>query len=172
MCCCLIVCPCWLRYFDTRVLESLLRVLTAPQQQAFTGVASRWCWLDRAGQLQALEAQQSQADVWPQNFELSPSQQNALVEAGEGDALVEQMVTLAPDLCQNKARAELHVLTTGCLTKFGKLHIEDIRTQTLYCLIALQLGTKFDLEPVWADALERVAKKQCTFAEALNEMGV
>ena len=120
--------PVMLRYFDTRVLESLLCVLAEPQRDEFMGVASRWYWLDRAGQLQTRPSRELQADPWPQRFELDVEQQNALIDAGHADALVERMNAQAPDLCQGTPRAELHSLATLCLAKLDKLHIEDART--------------------------------------------
>jgi Domain of unknown function (DUF4123) len=164
--------PVMLRYFDTRVLESLLQVLTSVQREQFMGVASRWHWLDRAGQLKGQDVEQLQADAWPHPFELDVAQQNALIDASAADALAEQMNTQAPDMCQSKSRAELHALAARCLTKFGKLHIEDLRTQTLYCLTALQLSSDFELQPGWAAALDSVTKKTISFEAALKEMGV
>jgi hypothetical protein len=95
-----------------------------------------------------------------------------LIEAGEADALAAQMKGQAPDLCQGAPTEQLHALAVQCLPKLGKLGIEDVRTQTLYCLTALQLGPKFDLQPEWAAVLGRVAAKEVTFEDALKEMQV
>lgn len=164
--------PVMLRYFDTRTLEALLRVLTDRQRAQFLGVASRWLWLDRAGCLQAEESQQQQTDQWPSPFEMDEAQQNALIEASEPDALVQQMQTLAPDLCQDQTRADLHALASQCMAKLSALGLSDLRTQTLYCLTALHLGPAFDSQPEWAEVLGRVGTKQLSFESALKEMGV
>ena len=164
--------PVMLRYFDTRILESLVQVLSPAQRNEFLGIASRWQWLDRAGCLRRLDADQLQGDSWPHRFEFDVTQQNALIEASTADALVEQMQAHAADLCRAKTRAELHALAEQCVPKFDRFAIEDIRTQTLYCLTELQLGPAFDMQPAWAAALERVAKKQVGFEAILEEMGV
>lgn len=164
--------PVMLRYFDTRIFESLLQVLSEPQCEQFVGVGSCWYWLDRAGQLQTRASRQLETDAWPQQFELDVAQQNALIEAGSADALVEQMTTQAPDMCRGQTRAELHAVASRCLPKFAELHIEDNRTQTVYCLAALQLGAAFESQPEWAAILKRVAGKTLTFEGALKEMRV
>jgi hypothetical protein len=164
--------PVMLRYFDTRILESLVQVLSPPQRSEFLGIASRWQWLDRAGCLRRLDADQLQDDSWPHRFEFDVVQQNALIEASTADALVEQMQARAADLCRPKTRADLHALAERCVPKLDRFAIKDIRTQTLYCLTELQLGPAFDLQPAWADALARVAKKQIGFEVVLKEMGV
>ena len=78
----------------------------------------------------------------------------------------------APDLCQSRTRAELHALAESCSAKFDRLAIDDIRTQTLFCMTALQLGPTFDAQLGWPEALARVAKKQVSFDAVLKEMGV
>jgi Domain of unknown function (DUF4123) len=161
-----------LRYFDTRTLEPFLRALTPQQQGDFLGIAARWQWLDRAGDLHERTTEQLTTDAWPHRFEIDVVQQNTLIEAGEADALAAQMKGQAPDLCQGAPTAQLHALAVQCLPKLGKLGIEDVRTQTLYCLTALQLGPKFDLQPEWAAVLGRVAAKEVTFEDALKEMQV
>jgi hypothetical protein len=45
-----------LRYFDTRSLPLLPRLLTEPQYAAFTACAAEWHYLDRAGEVQRLPA--------------------------------------------------------------------------------------------------------------------
>ena len=164
--------PVMLRYFDTRTLESLWRVLTAEQQKQFFGFASCWQWLDRAGDLHQWHTEQLTNDSWPARFEVDVTQQKALIESGEADALAAQMAAQAPDLCHVKQRAELHALANRCRAKFDALGIADIRTQTLYCLTALQHGLDFDADPRWAEMLGRVGRKQLGFEAALIEMGV
>lgn len=129
-----------LRYFDTRIFESLIPVLDPAQRAEFLGIASRWQWLDRAGLLQRMDAQEQQGDAWPALFELNTAQQNALIEASSADALVQQMQANASDLCRDKTRAQLHAIAAQCLPKIGRWAIEDLRTQTLVCLTALQHG--------------------------------
>lgn len=164
--------PVLLRYFDTRILESLLTVLTAAQSKNFSGLASRWQWLDRAGQLQVRESTQAAADGWPNNFEFDVAQQNALIDAGQADALVEQMQLQAPDVCQTTTRAQLHAIAEECAAKFERLSIEDIRSQSLFCLTAVHLGPEFDKQARWVDALARVGKKQVSFEAVVAELGV
>ena len=164
--------PVMLRYFDTRILESLVQVLSPTQRDEFLGIGSRWQWLDRAGCLRRFDADELQGDSWPQQFEFDVVQQNALIEASTADVLVEQMQAHAADLCRPKTRAELHAIAAQCVPKFDRFAIQDIRAQTLYCLTELQLGPAFDMQSEWAQALERVAKKQIGFEIVLKEMGV
>jgi Domain of unknown function (DUF4123) len=163
--------PVMLRYFDTRTVEALLRVLTRDQQAQFFGIASCWWWLDRAGELRHDRVEQLASDPWPHRYELDAAQQNALIDAGEADAIAAQMSIQAPDLCGHVQRAELHALAERCVPKAARLGIEDIRMRASYCLAALQLGEDFDSQPAWADVLGRVAKKQLGFEAALKEMG-
>lgn len=164
--------PVLLRYFDTRTLEALTQVFSLTQRNSFLGIASCWQWLDRMGRLQRLDVQELPADPWPHQFEFDVVQQNALIDAGAADALVEQMQTHAADLCHPKTRAELHALAERCIPKLERFDIKDIRTQTLFCLTELQLGPAFDVQAAWPEALARVTKKQASFEAILKEIGV
>ena len=48
--------PAMLRYFDTRILESLIQVLEPDQRNHFLGIAYCWQWLDRGGDMRAFKA--------------------------------------------------------------------------------------------------------------------
>lgn len=161
--------PAMLRYFDTRILESLLQILEPEQRASFLGIASRWIWLDRAGNLQNLEAVPTPEDQWPSPFLFSEQQQNSMIDAAEADVLVQQMLMHGRDLCEAYSRADLHALTSNALNSAKEVGIEGMASQTLFGLACLQLGLDFMQTPDWMEALERVHKKEISFEEAIKQ---
>jgi hypothetical protein len=78
-----------LRYFDTRILPSLMNVLEANQRDGFLAMASRWLYLNREGLWTRMEPEQADHkgdDLLP--LKLTLDQQNALMRACEADTVL------------------------------------------------------------------------------------
>jgi hypothetical protein len=153
--------PVLLRYFDTRILESLLRVLDSHQQTGFFGLASCWLWLDRAGEIQRHVAESLDGDTWPASFHFSEQQQNAMIDAAEADVLVQQMQLHGMDLCSGYSRAALHALAREAGAKADGFGIDGMRSRTVFALDFMGI-------PEWATVLARVTCKEINFEEAVR----
>ncbi len=164
--------PALLRYFDTRILESLLKVLEPEQRGEFLGIASRWIWLDRAGKLQTLKAVPTSEDLWPSLFIFSEQQQNLMIDTADVDVLVQQMLTHGWDLCATHSRAQLHELAYSALANAKEFGIEGMPSQTLFALACLQLGLNFTKEAKWAALLHKVRNREISFEDAIQQTGL
>lgn len=164
--------PALLRYFDTRILESLLEVLKPEQRESFLGIASRWMWFDRSGNLQTHDAVPALEDSWASPFALSEQQQNTMIDAADADVLVQQMQTHGWDLCATHSRAQLYELAYSTLAETKEFGIEGMPSQTLFALACLQLGPNFIKETKWAALLRRIRNKEISFEDAIQQTGL
>ena len=160
--------PALLRYFDTRILESLIQVLEREQRSHFFGIASCWQWLDRAGDVRQLNAPQLPDDGWPMPFPFTEPQQNAMIDAAEADALVQQMQIHGLDLCASHSRAELHAIASNCIAKNHQFGIDGTPSQTIFALTTLQLGADFIQQPEWAKLVSKIIHKKINFEDAIR----
>lgn len=160
--------PALLRYFDTRIIESLLQFLEAEQCKTFFGIAACWQWLDRAGELRYYQVEQLPDDSWPSPWKLDEKQQNAMIDAAEADALVQQMQNHGMELCAGRSRASLHTLAQNCIAQATQFGIDGMPARTLFSLLALQIGTGFHEQAEWAALLARVRLKEISFEDAVK----
>ncbi|MDZ5456594.1 DUF4123 domain-containing protein [Azohydromonas lata] len=164
--------PALLRYFDTRILESLLKVLKSEQRKSFLGIALRWMWLDRGGNLRTDDTVPTPEDSWVSPSFLSEQQQNTMIEAADADVLMQQMQTHGWDLCATYSRAQLHELAYSALANAKEFGIEGMPSQTLFALACLQLGLNFTKEAKWAALLHKVRNKEIIFEDAIQQTGI
>lgn len=143
--------PALLRYFDTRILESLRQVLEPDQCASFFGIAARWIWLDRAGDVQNHVPNMLRYATWPAYFAFSEKQQNAMIDAAEADVLVQQMQTYGLDLCAGYSRAALHVVAQEASLRADELGIQEMPSRALLALARLQHGPNFMAKPEWVE---------------------
>lgn len=160
--------PALLRYFDTRIIESLLQVLETEQRKKFFGITACWQWLDRAGELRHHPVEQLPDDSWPSPWKLDEKQQNAMIDAAEADAVMQQMQNHGMELCAGRSRASLHALARSCIAQAAQFGIEGIPARTLFSLLALQIGTGFHEQAEWAALLARVRRREISFEDAIR----
>jgi hypothetical protein len=86
-----------LRFFDPRVFEQLVRCLTDEQRNVFLSPASFWWYVDRRGELQAVQAQFSNDESFVSPLILSSPQEHELVDASEPDQVEEQLRLWLPN---------------------------------------------------------------------------
>lgn len=155
--------PVLLRYFDTRVYASLLDVFTPEQRSTFCCPASHWWWLDRAGQWCEQTSTETASDTFRAPILLDAQQQSGLIAAGLADAVAHEVRLAAPDLCEGRSRAALHAHVETCLLAARRHQINTLSMQTLYCIVALELGPAFDQQPEWSSALAAARKQNRGF---------
>ncbi|MFC5574386.1 DUF4123 domain-containing protein [Xenophilus aerolatus] len=144
-----------LRLADTRILESLSRVLSPLQIDAlFPGDIHVWFPLRRDGQAAVRSIDPTRSDSkggGPMAFDAK--QFEAMVEAGEADLVVTHL-TLSNPRCFDGARpAEIHGFIDEQVRRAHAHGIEDARSLETYCVAALALGARFDEQPEFAFAI-------------------
>jgi hypothetical protein len=85
-----------LRYFDTRVLPLLPRLLTAGQYAKFVDGIDGWTYLDRWGAAQRLPPAAAMADAKKpahRRLQLDEAQEEMLIDDGLTDAVIDLLIT-------------------------------------------------------------------------------
>lgn len=162
--------PVLLRYFDTRVHAALLSVLREDQCAEFYCPASHWWWFDRAGRWCDLASQECETDTLQSPMTLDAKQQTQLIAASEADAVAHEVRLAAPDLCKGWSRAQLHEHVAHCLPAAQGHNIGGLSMQTLFCIVALELGVGFDEQPEWSAAFKAASTQGRDFAWVVHQV--
>lgn len=157
-----------LRYFDGRVLPTLLSSLPAPQRKVFLCCAKEWHYVDRHGDLQTVaDVQFESDDSFDPPLKLDDKQQAVLLQASETDAVIDQlhrhMQFDEPPPSQYQRVAPL----VDSARSYG---IKDTPHIAMFCLIGLQEDSEFHKQPDWSPLLAKVKAGAVTFPQVLDQM--
>ncbi|WP_035787539.1 MULTISPECIES: DUF4123 domain-containing protein [unclassified Janthinobacterium] len=159
-----------LRYFDARVFEQLMVVLSKEQKTAFLSVADRWWFVDRRGKIQPVDAVFSEAEMHKVPLSLTVEQEGMMLDASEPDqvaaflrpAVPVEYANMAPEL-----RYDFIVRHMGAARMLGIYATHEL---ALYCLMALLHGEKFSIQAPWATVLGEVKSGKSDFTLAVAQM--
>ena len=159
-----------LRYFDGRIFEQLVIVLSEEQRLAFLNVARRWWFVDRRGEIQAVDAVFSEVETHEIPLNLTVLQQGAMLDASEPDQVAAFLRPAVPVECANLAptlRYDFIVRHMGAARLLG---IHATHELALYCLMALLHGEQFATRRPWLAALNEVQSGRRSLTQAIEEM--
>jgi hypothetical protein len=159
-----------LRFFDPRVFEQFMVVLSAEQKHAFLGVAEHWWFVDRRGQLQEVASKFEQADTFTAPLILNAVQEGGLIDASEPDQVAQLLQSGAPDDYQTLRLGERHDFILRHMAAARGLGIQPTHELSLYCALALLYGEQFAGQMNWQAALQDVREKKMSLAEAAAQM--
>lgn len=162
--------PVLLRYFDSRVFVSLMQTFDAQQKAAFCCIASQWLWLDRGGKLREMITREETEDVLHDPITFSVAQQAQLIKSCEADAVAQEVVRTAPDLCSGLSRGQLHELVSACLPAAHRHGITSLLMQSLFCMVALEHGVSFHEQASWLDGLTAARTQGQDFAWVVQQV--
>ncbi|MFD0740115.1 DUF4123 domain-containing protein [Lysobacter koreensis] len=109
----------FLRYADTRVLTSLMQVLSRPQKQGLLGPIQRWTIKDRMGNNVHHEKSQSESVELP--LKLTSAQQLELLRLSRPDQLLAEVIADDSALAEIGSDAERHAWAREAL-EFLEVH--------------------------------------------------
>lgn len=163
-----------LRFYDPRILEALVKTLSAEQAENFFGLASRWWYIDRAGKLQQIES------AFRANYEketllrLSADQEFSLIDATEPDRVLSLLQKNVPRLIASIPTPEQHGFTARNIYFATKeCGLRSTSDYVLYCALVLVHGDDFSAKPEWQTVFAKVRSQQGVFAEmAINNNDV
>ena len=145
-----------LRFYDTRILPNLSRVLSPEQAAMVFGVAHAWRYADRAGQLQSCECQFADEDAFSAPLEFNQTQENKLTALAFPDAVLEQLHDGQSDLMTSMNRAEQHAFVARQITKLNVMGIESMPEILIYCVLALAEGENFAERMPWKEKMDAI----------------
>lgn len=157
-----------LRYFDGRILPTLLSVLPAAQRKPFLGCAREWHYVDRNGDLQTVaDVQFESDDAFEPPLKLDDKQQAALLHASEIDMVIDQ---LHRHMQFDEAPPGQYQRVAPLVDAARSYGIKDTPHIAMFCLIGLQEDVEFHKQPDWSPLLAKVKAEVLTFPQALDQM--
>lgn len=159
-----------LRFFDPRVFEQLMLVFSTPEKQAFLDLGSSWFLLDRSGKLLRYPSIFSTDDKWPILFELSVTQQDALIDSCEPDQIAELLRSGVPDVYRSVPLQEQHEFIVRNVALARSFGIHATHELSFFCALALLLGERFVEDKQWSLALDEVRKGVFTLQQAAESL--
>lgn len=130
-----------LRFFDPRVLESLIKALSEEQAELFFSPASVWWYVDRGGRLICHSSVFADVDRFSPPMELSQEQEFALLEASEVDQVLHLLKENVPSSLDNVPVSEEYRTVESIVLEAKRDGIEDVPKITLYVTFRLVQGT-------------------------------
>lgn len=159
-----------LRYFDARIFEQLVAVLSDEQKRAFLNVAHRWWFVDRRGEIQAVDAAFSGVETHEIPLDLMVQQEGAMLDASEPDQVAAFLRPVVPVEYANLApnlRYDFIVRHMGAARRLG---IQATHELALYCVMPLLHGEHFATQTPWPAVLGEVQSGKRSLTQAVELM--
>lgn len=139
-----------LRWYDTRILEAWMAVLTPEQRAAFAGCVDEWRYFDRFGELKTLllpePLQSGLPAITP--FRLDQDQYAALLNDCEPDVVIAQLRRIIPDEMRKLPRDVAYKFVKKHVKKANSYAIENTDDVVQYLLLALYTSGGFIKHPL------------------------
>ncbi|MBC7993221.1 MAG: DUF4123 domain-containing protein [Rhizobacter sp.] len=157
-----------LRYFDTRIVTTLIHVLSPAELEAFFSCVQSWWYSDRSGALvQAFSAGVQGSEKFAAPLRLNVEQQNAFIQAGETDAVIDVLVQNKVEPLLDMPYPERHPTVDRYLVAAGDWRLSSPRDLASYCTLALVYGEGFATQPPWDTVLAAVKRGEIPLHEAI-----
>jgi hypothetical protein len=156
-----------LRFFDPRVFEQLIKILSIEQANALLSPACRWWYVDRAGNLVGMDTEFDIADQCDLPLQLSKDQEFDLIDASEPDQILALLYEHAPSLLSRVPISDQYGFVTGCINSAKELGLSSASDLTLYSAVSLKHGVFFGKSAGWKDVLAEVRLNRISFSEAV-----
>ena len=126
-----------LRFFDPRVFESLLNILTREQTEDFLGVVSSWHYVDRSGRI--AQAINTYGAIKPTSkpVSLSQEQEDHLLAASEIDQILNSLRSSVPDQFSEIPRESQYGFVSESVIEARSEKLESVLQMSLYTMIRL-----------------------------------
>lgn len=154
-----------LRFYDPRILESLVKILTVEQAKNFFSLASQWWYIDRCGGLQQIGSNFFACQEAEMPLRLSAAQEFSLVDSTEPDRVLLALRQNAPHLIANISLAEQYNFAVNSIRSAMGYGLESTTDYVLYSVLSLIYGTEFAVRHEWQSVLAKVRSEPGTFAE-------
>lgn len=158
-----------LRYYDPRVLEAMLNVLSDVQLQDFLSIADCWWYLNRQGALVKIASDFSQDDMFTSPLRLTEQQEFLMLDASEPDQIADQLQKMMPDIFHNLSISLRYDFICRNASRASAIGISGTYEVALYCGVALLHGEDFSSLPQWAEVVGKVQHRAIKFSTALSE---
>lgn len=126
-----------LRYFDPRVLETLVKTLTAEQLVNFFSVAEAWQYVDRGGNIKNISSNFSNRDHFSHPLVLTPEQESILIDGSETDQVLGLLRAHVPQLLEKLPSSNKHERISKMVEASKNDGLTSTLQHTIYAAMAL-----------------------------------
>lgn len=126
-----------LRFFDPRVFESLLNILTREQKEDFLGVASSWHYIDRSGRIAQTTSKYGAVNPASKPVSLSQEQEDHMLAASEIDQILNSLRSSVPDPFSEIPRESQYHFVSESVIEARNKKLESVLQLSLYAMIRL-----------------------------------
>jgi hypothetical protein len=156
-----------LRVFDTRTLPALPEILTAEQYKAFMFGMEAWWFLDRRGTMRRMPSPTADAPLASGPLKLDEAQEQALVNDGLTDAVIDMMISQRHPALLDLTPPEQFECMQPLVVRAQQMGFRDPPQALAFVAKAMEEGADFHQREPWAGALARFAAGTCQWSEAL-----
>lgn len=161
-----------LRFFDPRIFEGLMNVLSPEQLNTFLAPAEKWWYVDRAGKLMSLEATFNAIEKSAAPLVLSAKQEFDLVDASEPDRVLASLRENVPELIQKLPLSNQYAFVATNFKTARSNGLISIADLVLYNIVVLVKGIDFVKGATWSTLMDDVKSKSIDFLEVVSSLGI
>jgi Domain of unknown function (DUF4123) len=161
-----------LRYFDSRILASLLKILTTEQMNLLTNDIQSWWYVNRSGELTIAcldNHGQSEPAIQPQII-FNAEQEARLLDAANGDMILNQLQQNPPEIMYQMRPDQQYELVTHLIGMALENGIQQIPEWLAFCTLGFTTQGAIYQQAPWPNLLSQVKLGKITFVEALDLM--
>lgn len=147
-----------LRFFDPRVLESLISVLSGDQAADFFGVADMWSYVNRHGKVVDIETAFNPDESSACILTLEQHQEFMLLECCEIDQVMHLLRSNVPELLKNLPRSKQYEFVEKQIEVAREKGLESTAHLTIYSAAILSKGESFSKSPECIDLIGRLGR--------------
>jgi hypothetical protein len=159
-----------LRYFDTRILASLLKILTKEQINLLSNDIQSWWYVNRSGELTIAcldNHGQSEPAIKPQII-FNAEQEARLLDAANGDMILSQLQQNPPEIMYPMRPDQQYALVTHLISMALENGIQQVPEWLAFCTLGFATQGAIYQQAPWPDLLSQIKAGKITFVEALD----
>jgi hypothetical protein len=161
-----------LRFADTRILPVLDGILQDEKNRSWRSKIEHWWMPDRTGQLAALGAPENGNDFDGQVDKLTLNKKSfdALIDAGESDALLDVIFDQNSDLLMDRLPSNAYIVVEKLKLQMQGFKIENFSDRVMFCTTAFAVGECFYMHPDFNKVLQSAEWLPGRLGDALSEI--
>jgi Domain of unknown function (DUF4123) len=157
------------RFFDTRTLPLLPRLLSAEQYAAFVSCVLVWYYVGRNGDVLLLPpAAEFREQTYASPLVFTPEQERMLIDDGVSDAVIDCLLDQRHPALQGLSPPQQFGRVNSLLETARGCGITDILDSLQYCYAAFEHGDGFAASAPWADRWADVRSGRISVEMALK----
>lgn len=157
-----------LRFFDSRILAGLLKVLSDKQLISFLSVAETWQFSDRSGKLLKIDSSITVEDDRFLPLELTQEQEFRLIELSEVDQVLNVIRSNFPNLEASHAFSLQYDFVNREIENARSVGLNSVLQFSLYIIVRLLKNEKFLQSALWPEFLSKLKNNEFDFSEIFS----